>query len=288
MKDPRKSLRAAQRLVVKIGTGVLSRLDGGLNPRRIHHLAGQVATLRRQGRSVVLVTSGAIGAGMTRLGFKRRPAAIAELQACAAVGQNLLMARYDHAFAHESLTVAQILLTHEDFRHPERRRNAEQTLRRLLRHGVTPVINENDAVSYAEIKFGDNDQLAAMVTELVGAEACVILSNVDGFHLGRPPKGRLVATIQRITPALERHAGDAGSSRSVGGMKSKLLAARKVNAAGASLVIANGHLSGVLLRLIGGEPLGTIFLPLHAKVKRSAVGARRQTISGRAPRNQQS
>jgi glutamate 5-kinase len=261
MKDPRQSLRAARLLVVKLGTGVLSRRDGGLNQRRIRHLAAQVAALRRKGRSVVLVTSGAIGAGMTRLRLKQRPTAITELQACAAVGQNLLMARYDHAFARESLTVAQILLTHEDFRHPERRRNAMQTLQRLLRHGVVPVINENDAVAFAEIKFGDNDQLASMVTELVRADACVILSNVDGFHLGKPPTGRLLGTVEKITPALERHAGDSGSERSVGGMKSKFLAARKVNAAGGPLVIANGHLSRVLPRLVSGEAIGTIFLP---------------------------
>ena len=260
MKDPRKSLRTARLLVVKLGTGVLSRDDGGLNQRRIRHLAVQVAALRRQKRAVVLVTSGAIGAGMSRLGFRQRPTAIAELQACAAVGQNLLMARYDHAFAHESLTVAQILLTHEDFRHPERRRNVAQTLQRLLRHGVVPVINENDAVSFAEIKFGDNDQLASMVSELVGADACIILSNVDGFHLGKPPKGRLISTVERITPALERHAGATESHRSVGGMKSKFLAARKVNAAGVPLVIANGGTSRILPRLCEGEVLGTIFL----------------------------
>lgn len=261
MRNPREILRHARLLVVKLGTGVLSRKDGGLNQPRIRNLAAQVAALRRQKRAVVLVTSGAIGAGMSRLGFRQRPPSITELQACAAVGQNLLMARYDHAFTRESLTVAQILLTHEDFRHPERRRNAAQTLQRLLRHGAVPVINENDAVSFAEIKFGDNDQLASMVTELLGADACVILSNVDGFHLGKPPKGKLVPTVERITPALERHAGETQSQRSVGGMKSKFLAARKVNAAGAALVIANGGTRRILPRLCAGEELGTIFLP---------------------------
>lgn len=263
MKDDRHTLREARLLVVKLGTGVLSRRDGGLNQRRIRHLAAQVAELKRQGRATVLVSSGAIGAGMAQLGFRERPAAIADLQACAAVGQNLLMARYEYAFARESLVVAQILLTHEDFRNRERRRNAEQTLRRLLRYGVVPVINENDAISYKEIQFGDNDQLAALVSALLRADACVILSNVDGFLVRANGRGRLrvIASVPRMTAAIRRQAGGAGSERSVGGMKSKLLAAKRVNAAGAPLVIANGHLTRILPRLTAGETLGTIFLP---------------------------
>ncbi len=262
MHADRRSLARARLLVVKLGTGVLSCRDGSLSRRRIRQLARQVAALRARRRRVVLVSSGAIGAGMERLGLKRRPTRISDLQACAAVGQNLLMARYEHAFAREGLDVAQILLTHEDLRHPERRRNAQQTLLNLLRRGVVPVINENDATSHAEIKFGDNDQLAAMVAELARADACIILSNVDGF-LVPAARGawRVLATVARITPEIERHAGGAGSTRSVGGMRSKLLAARRLAAMKRPLIIANGHVTSILPRLASGELLGTIFLP---------------------------
>jgi glutamate 5-kinase len=262
----RAPLCRAQLLVVKLGTGVLSDPRGGLDLRRLRRLAKEVVWLHRRGRRVVIVSSGAIGAGMSRLGLRKRPAHIADLQACAAIGQNLLMSAYEHAFARQRLTVAQILLTHDDLRHPQRRENARHTIRNLLDRGVVPVINENDAVSYAEIKFGDNDQLAAMVHELIHAHACIILSNVDGFILPGASSDKrratgILSTIAKITPEIERHAGDSNSHHSVGGMRSKLIAARRVLAAKRPMVIANGRIPDILPRLLRGEPIGTIFLP---------------------------
>lgn len=262
-------------MVVKIGTGVLSRPNGGLDVARIRHLTEQVAALRRRHCQVVMVSSGAIGAGMARLGIKPRPTVISDLQACAAVGQNLLMASYEHAFTQRGITVAQILLTHEDLHNPTRRENARHTLHNLLLRGVVPIINENDAVSFAEIdskknatsfsenRFGDNDRLAAMVAELVHAHACMILSNVDGFMMRTGKKGRLrvVPTVAKFSGEVERHAGDSASDRSVGGMRSKILAARRITGLGRPLVIANGQARNILLRLMAGETVGTIFLP---------------------------
>lgn len=256
----------AQLLVVKLGTGVLSASHGGLNSRRISAIARQVAGLRERGVRVVLVSSGAIGAGMARLQIRERPTRIDELQACAAVGQNLLMHHYEKAFKRVKLTVGQILLTHEDFRHLERRENARHTLKRLIEHGVVPVINENDAISFAEIKFGDNDQLAAMVHELLHADACILLTNVDGFYL-KSKRGssrtvkKVIPTVRKITSEIEHHAGGSESHRSIGGMKSKFISARRVLATHRPLVIASGKTKNILSRLILGEPLGTIFLP---------------------------
>jgi len=262
MKSDRRLLTKARLLVIKLGTGVLSNERGGLNFQQIGHLADQIRALQRQGRHVVLVSSGAISAGMTRLRLKTRPTQIADLQACAAIGQNLLMAGYERAFTRRKITVAQILLTHEDFRQEKRRHNAAQTLRNLIHRNVVPIINENDAVSFDEIKFGDNDQLASMVHSLVHADACVILSNVDGF-LTRDANGkrRVLPTIPKITAAIRHQAGGSGSQRSVGGMQSKILAASNVLATKRPLVIANGHTPNILVRLLKGDSLGTIFLP---------------------------
>ncbi len=267
MKSPRAPLIKARLLVVKLGTGVLSNSNGGLNFQQIRHLADQIQALHRQKRQVVLVSSGAISAGMARLGLENRPTHIADLQACAAVGQNLLMAGYERAFTRRKMTVAQILLTHEDFRNPQRQHHARQALRNLLSRHVVPVINENDAVSYDEIKFGDNDQLASMVHGLVHADACILLSNVDGFLVQEPGESepKVLSTIARITPGIRLQAGGSGSQRSVGGMRSKVLAATSVLATRRPLVIANGHLPNVLLRLVKGERLGTIFLPSGAR-----------------------
>ena len=257
MHTDRNILTKARLIVVKLGTGILSTHAGGLDTRRIARLASQVATLRKKSCHLVLVSSGAIGAGMGRLKLKKRPTRISDLQACAAIGQNLLMASYERAFTRLGITVAHILLTHDDMRHAERRNNARHTLLNLIRRGVVPVVNENDAVSFAEIKFGDNDQLAAMVHELIHAHACVILSNIDGFIVG---SNRVLPTIKKITAEIERHAGDSNSHRSVGGMRSKLLAARRVLATGRPFVIANGQTPNILPRLFSGAPLGTIFL----------------------------
>lgn len=261
LSDPsRKALKNARLVVVKLGTGVLSHDKGGIDSAQIRHLASQLKKLHRKGCHVILVSSGAVSAGMSRLGMSLRPKDIVDLQSCAAIGQNLLMASYDREFSKQKLTVAQILLTHEDFRNPERSKNARNTLLNLLKRGVVPVINENDAVSYAEIKFGDNDQLASLVHELVGADACFILSNVDGFYASGKNGREILHTIPKITAEIKAQAGGAGSHRSVGGMQSKLIAAQRVLKSG-PLVIANGKIPDVIVRIASGEKLGTIFLP---------------------------
>jgi glutamate 5-kinase len=263
MNHERKILTRSRLSVVKFGTGILTSSNGGLNAKRIKHYASQIAALQKKGRKVVIVSSGAIGAGMTRLRIHRRPTNIHDLQACAAVGQNLLMANYEKAFSQKRLTVAQILLTHEDFLHKERRQNAKNTILNILNRGIVPVINENDAVSFEEIKFGDNDQLASMVHQLLHADACIILSNVDGFLVRESSKSKpkVLSTIRTISKDIVKQAGGSGSHRSVGGMKSKILAARRVLKTRKPMIIANGQLPNVLTRLLKGEPLGTIFLP---------------------------
>lgn len=257
----RKSLSKTRLLVVKLGTGILTTRGGHLSPSQIRNLASQVRKLAQKRVKVVLVSSGAIAAGVARLGLKTRPSGIHDLQACAAVGQNLLMHHYETAFSRVGLVVGQVLLTHGDFLDENRRENARATLLRLLKLNVIPIINENDVVSYAEIKFGDNDQLAAQVHKLVHADATILLSTVDGFFVRDGKKQKLLATVSAITSSLAKHAGDSGSERSVGGMKSKLLAARLVNATGKPLVVASGRVKDVLPRLLRGEELGTIFLP---------------------------
>ena len=258
----RENLRYSRRLIVKLGTGILTSHRGHLSPSRIRNLASQIKTIAQKKRvEVVLVSSGAIAAGMARLGLKTRPSGIHDLQACAAIGQNLLMHHYETAFSRLGLVVGQVLLTHGDFQDDHRRENAKATLLRLLKLGVIPIVNENDAVSYAEIKFGDNDQLAAQVHKLVHADATILLSTVDGFYVREGKRAKLLSTVCAITPSLARHAGDSGSHRSIGGMKSKLLAARRVNATGKPLVVAGGRVKNVLTRLLKGEELGTIFLP---------------------------
>jgi glutamate 5-kinase len=263
MNFERKLLARVRLSVVKFGTGTLTTDDGGLDAKRIGHYASQIAALQSKGRKTVMVSSGAVAAGMTRLGIHRRPTNIHDLQACAAVGQNLLMANYEKAFSQRRLTVAQILLTHEDFLHQERRRNAKNTILNLLHRGIVPVINENDAVSFEEIKFGDNDQLASMVHQLINADACIILSNVNGFLIRESKKSRpkVLSTIRTISKEIVKQAGGSVSHRSVGGMKSKILAARRVLKTRKPMIIANGQLPNVLPRLLKGEQLGTIFLP---------------------------
>ncbi len=176
----RDLLKSVSRLVVKLGTGVLTDTRKQVDPAQLEQLVAQIAALRKAGKEVVLVTSGAVGAGMGALGYETRPTGLAEKQACAAVGQSRLMAMYDQLFARHQLVVAQVLLTHEDLEHHERHLNARNTLVTLLGRGVVPIINENDTVSGTEIKFGDNDKLSALVASLLPADLLVILTTVDG------------------------------------------------------------------------------------------------------------
>lgn len=254
-------LRNVRRLVVKLGTGVLT--DSRKRPDQVQfaQLVAQVAALCGEGREVVMVTSGAVGAGMGVLGFERRPKDLADLQACAAVGQARLMAMYEGLFRHYGLGVAQVLLTHEDLSDQTRHLNARNTLLTLLKRGVVPIINENDAVSVTELKFGDNDKLSALVASLLPADLLAILTTADGLVEGYgTPTARLLSVVPEIGADVEAMAGGTTSATAVGGMKTKIDAAKIVVRSGIPLVIAPGRRFDVLSRILAGEDEGTLFV----------------------------
>jgi glutamate 5-kinase len=266
MIDPvrQEVIALAHTVVVKVGTNVLTREDGTLEPARVQALADQLQRLRAGGRKVALVSSGAIGAGVGRLGLGHRPTDLRQLQACAAVGQSFLMRAYEDCLAAHDIPTAQILLTAGDFDSRARYLNARNTIVTLFEWGCLPVINENDTVSVAEIRFGDNDHLAAMVTNLLQAPLLVLLSVVDGLYSadpGRDPSAELVATVPEIDAAVMDRAGAGRSALGSGGMRSKLRAARLATAAGESVIMANGARPGVLDAIFRCEPVGTLFLP---------------------------
>ena len=263
----REILKSASRIVIKLGTGVLTDSRKQPDLAQLTQLVAQVAALRAQGREVVIVSSGAVGAGMGVLGFAKRPADTAELQACAAVGQPRLMAIYEKLFGEAGLRVAQVLLTHDDLEHHERHLNARTTLVALLRHGVVPIINENDATSFTELKFGDNDQLSALVACLLPADALVILTTVDGFieNFGNANPVTIRA-VEHLDAATEKMAGGTDSATAVGGMASKLQAAKIVVRAGIPLVIASGKKKNALARVFEGREEGTIFVAQPVKL----------------------
>lgn len=260
----RQSLLAkADTVVVKVGTNVLADAAGTLDRSRMESLAGQLHRLRGRNRKVALVTSGAIGAGVGVLGLGKRPTELPHLQACAAVGQTALMRQYQEAFAPYRITPAQILLTAGDFDNRSRYLNTRHTIRTLFDYGCLPVINENDTVSVSEIKFGDNDLLAALVANLIQAPLLILLTNVDGLYSADPrddPSAHLVPTVPNVDAVLSM-AGTGKSTLGTGGMKSKLKAARVATAAGGAVLMANGSVDGILDQLTGGEPVGTLFLP---------------------------
>jgi glutamate 5-kinase len=266
MVDPvrQEVVATAHTVVVKVGTNVLTADDGRLDPERIEALAGQLLRLRQSGRRVVLVSSGAIGAGLGRLGLSRRPTDLPHLQACAAVGQCFLMRAYEECLARHNIPTAQILLTASDFDSRVRYLNARNTIRTLFEYGCLPIINENDTVSVAEIRFGDNDHLAAMVTNLLQAPLLVLLTVVDGLYTADPgsdPAAQLMTTVPHIDPSVTDMAGAGRSTLGTGGMRSKLRAARLATAAGESVIMANGARAGILDAIFACEPTGTLFLP---------------------------
>ena len=257
-------VRQATPVVVKVGTNVLTDEAGRLDRGRIQALADQLHRIRQGGRKVVLVSSGAIGAGIGRLNLGKRPADLPHLQACAAVGQSALMQTYQECLASYAIHPAQILLTAGDFDNRARYLNVRNTIVTLFEYGCLPIINENDTVSVAEIRFGDNDHLAAMVTNLLQAPLLVLLTNVDGLYTADPgtdPSASLVGTVPHIDPAVMAMAGSAKSGLGTGGMRSKLRAARLATAAGEAVIMANGSVPGILDRIFAGERLGTLFLP---------------------------
>lgn len=250
----------AKRLVVKVGSSLVTNEGKGIDVQAVAHWARQIAALHAQGKQMVLVSSGAIAEGMARLGWPRRPNAMHELQAAAAVGQMGLIQAYEVAFAQHGIRTAQILLTHEDLADRRRYLNARSTLYTLLGLGVVPIVNENDTVVTDEIRLGDNDTLGALVTNLIEAEALIILTDQSGLYSADPrkdPTAQFISIGRAGDPALEAMAGGSGSSIGTGGMLTKVLAAKRAANSGGHTVIASGRESDVLLRLSEGEQIGT-------------------------------
>ena len=249
--------------VVKVGTSTLAHATGRLNIRRIEGLCKVLSDLKNAGHQIILVSSGAIGMGVGKLGLPGRPADMPTKQAAAAVGQCELMYTYDKLFSEYNHTVAQILITSEDLADPERSENLHNTLARLLELGALPIVNENDTVSTAEIAVGDNDTLAARLCRSLEAELLVILSDIDGLYTADPhthPDAQLLRRVEAITPEVCALAGGAGSSLGTGGMATKLRAGKIVAEAGADMVIANGRDPSVLYAVFEGDEAGTRFL----------------------------
>jgi glutamate 5-kinase len=251
---------SARRIVVKVGSSLVTNRGQGLDRTALARWAAQIARLRAEGRQIVLVSSGAIAEGMQRLGWARRPHALHELQAAAAVGQMGLAQVYESCFREHGLLTSQILLTHEDLADRRRYLNARTTLVTLLALNVIPIINENDTVTTEEIKLGDNDTLASLVTNLIEADALVILTDQPGIFTGDPrrdPTATLLATARAGDPRLEAIAGGTGSEIGKGGMLTKVLAAKRAARSGAFTIVASGEEPEVLLRLAAGESVGT-------------------------------
>ncbi|MDY7577506.1 glutamate 5-kinase [Herbaspirillum sp. RTI4] len=270
-------IQNAKRIIVKVGSSLVTNDGKGLDSAAIANWAQQIAQLRGLGKEVVLVSSGAIAEGMQRLGFERRPTGVHELQACAAVGQMGLAQIYETSFRSHQLHTAQVLLTHADLADRERYLNARSTLFTLLRFGVVPIINENDTVVTDEIKFGDNDTLGALVANLIEADVLVILTDQRGLFTADPrkdPAARFVDEAVAGDVALEAMAGGAGSSLGRGGMLTKILAAKRAAASGAHTVIAWGREEQVLTRLANGEAIGT-----HLIAQTPQLTARKQWMA---------
>lgn len=273
----RRRLGDGDRWVVKIGTSLLTNVEDGLDQDAIDRWVGQIASLKAQGMQFVLVSSGSIGEGVRRLGWRQRPREIHQLQAAAAVGQMGLVQSYESAFKRFDILTAQVLLTHADLANRERYLNARSTLRALLKHGVVPIVNENDTVVNDEIRFGDNDTLAALVANLVEADTLVILTDQEGLFDSDPrqnPGAALVSEGNADDPTLLQAAGPAAGFGS-GGMVTKVGAARKAARSGARTVIVSGRQRDVLPRLRAGEPIGTLLKPGNSR-----MAARKQWLAG--------
>ncbi|RJX30070.1 MAG: glutamate 5-kinase [Desulfurivibrio sp.] len=260
----RSLLNQARRVVVKVGSAVLTT-GTGLNHHVLENLARELTFLRDSGREVILVSSGAVASGRKKLGLDNRVLRMREKQAAAAVGQASLMRCYEDLFEHYEQKVAQVLLTHDDLSHRDRYLNIRNTMSTLFEWGILPIINENDTVSVKELRFGDNDTLGAMVTNLIDADVFICLTDVDGLYTGNPctnPEARRVHTVAEVNEEVENMAGNiCGSALGTGGMRSKILAAKMVAARGGCSFIGPGREPGILQNLFAGEPVGTFFLP---------------------------
>ncbi len=266
-----------QRWVIKIGSALLTDLGKGLNRSGLTEWAGQLAGLHKSGKEVILVSSGAVAEGMTRLGWNKRPNALHELQAAAAVGQMGLIQAYESALQQYGLQTAQILLTHQDLSNRQRYLNTRSTLQALLKLNVIPIINENDTVATDEFRFGDNDTLAAMVANLIEADYLIILTDQDGLYDKDPRKhkdAQLIPQASSSDPKLEQYAGSSASDLSRGGMRTKITAAQIAARSGTHTIIASGHENNVIQRLAEGEQLGSLL-----KADRPRLTARKQWIA---------
>ena len=258
-----------KRLVVKIGSNILADDREGLDTRRISAIAGDIAEVKKMGHEVILVSSGAVAAGMRKLGLKEKPRDIQLKQAAAAVGQSGLMWAYERCFGEFETMVAQVLLTREDISDRKRYINSKNTLLTLLSFGIVPIVNENDTVATDEIRFGDNDTLASLVAMLVEADGLVILSDVEGLYKEDPrinADAELIRDVEEITPAIEGLAGGTGSAVGTGGMYSKILAAKRAASHGIAVNIITGRKKGLLVSLLRGKQHGTFFRPAENRL----------------------
>lgn len=274
-------IQNAKRIVIKVGTSTLAHSTGKLNLNRMEQLVRQLVDMQNQGREVVLVSSGAIGIGMGRLGLEERPASIVERQAIAAVGQCLLMQIYEKIFSEYGQIVAQILLTRGDISDRKRYLNARNTILTLLKYRVIPIINENDTVATEELKnkIGENDSLSALVTGLIEADLLILLSDIDGLYTADPkkdPTATFVPLVSEIDNQISKMAGGAGSELGTGGMLTKLEAAKMATAAGASMVLMNGRNPAKIQSIFEGTPDGTVFMssqpPVNSRKRWIAYG----------------
>ena len=263
LNEARSKLKSARRIVIKVGTSTLAHPQTvKLNLYRIEHLIREIADLHNEGREIILVSSGAIAAGIGKMGLPRKPDTVPENQALAAIGQGVLMHIYEKFFAEYGKTMAQLLLTGNDTIDAHARKNSRASLLTILNMGVIPVINENDAVATDELRIGDNDNLSAMVATMIDAEVLIILTDIDGVYTDNPKtnvNAKLIDVIEEITPEIENIAGGAGTKLGTGGMYTKIQAAKIAKAAGISTLIVKGSESGALRKCLQGEKIGTIF-----------------------------
>ena len=262
-KSYREALKKAKRIVVKVGTSTITYANGKRNFSQIDRLARELSDLQNQGKEMMLVSSGAVAVGVDRLGLPAKPSTIPGKQACAAVGQGVLMHTYEKLFADYGQIVAQVLITRTEAIDRHRYTNCRNTFMTLLQQGVIPIVNENDVVALDELKIGDNDNMSALVAGIVDADLVIILSDIDGLYTANPathPDATLVHTVQEITPEVEASAGGVGSSRGTGGMATKIQAAKAATNSGIQLVIASGTEKNAIPRILQGEEIGTLFV----------------------------
>lgn len=266
----RKKIAEAKRIVVKVGTSTITYPNGKINYEKIEKMARILTDFQNQGKEMILVSSGAGAAGVGRMGLEAKPKTIPGKQACAAVGQGILMHIYERIFGEYGQVVAQVLLTKNDMVNRHSYANARNALQEMISWGVIPIINENDVVAIDEFKIGDNDNLSALVASLADADLDILLSDIDGLYTANPkthPDANLVSVVEEVTPEIEATAGGAGSKNATGGMLTKLQAAKNAMSAGIALIIANGEHLDILRDILRGEPVGTLFVPKESHLR---------------------